>query len=444
MQGEWRGDFTRDSFNSFRHFSRVLMQQGRVQIDADWNEQTAILLHYLQTLAAELIGEHGGTGFEIIPVKDANNILTGFTISSGHYYVNGILCENDDRNGNEIALPYTAQSDYPVDASQKLPDFPFLIYLDVWERHISAIEDDSIREVALNGGDTATRAKVIWQVKVTDKLNASPENIDDEWKKLTTQWQLNRCKLKARSKQASDSTSPCVIAPTSGYQGFENQLYRVEIHQGGTVASGATFKWSRENGAIAFSILERQGNIVTVSSAGSDTLLGLSKGQWVELLDDRHELLGIPGALVQIMNIEGQTVTIDPKKIKDLPNLDPDGHPKLRRWDYRAQDPKNGGAALSEADNAIPIKEGTDEQNWLLLEDGISIQFQPNATYRTGDYWLIPARIATGNIVWETDPVSQQPAALPPHGVEHHYAPLAAFFSADSTDKRKPIRSLTS
>jgi hypothetical protein len=38
MQGEYRGDFTRDTFNPLKNFSRVLMQQGRVQLDADWNE----------------------------------------------------------------------------------------------------------------------------------------------------------------------------------------------------------------------------------------------------------------------------------------------------------------------------------------------------------------------------------------------------------------------
>jgi hypothetical protein len=44
-----KGDFSRDSFDPVKHFSRVLQQQGRVQLDADWNEQAAILLHYLRT-----------------------------------------------------------------------------------------------------------------------------------------------------------------------------------------------------------------------------------------------------------------------------------------------------------------------------------------------------------------------------------------------------------
>jgi len=55
-----KGDFSRVTFDVTKHFSRVLMQQGRVQLDADWNEQTAILLHFLQSLAEDLIGEHGG------------------------------------------------------------------------------------------------------------------------------------------------------------------------------------------------------------------------------------------------------------------------------------------------------------------------------------------------------------------------------------------------
>ena len=53
MQGEFRGDFTRDTYNPSKQFLRVFMQQGRVQLDADWNEQVSILLNYLQTLATD-------------------------------------------------------------------------------------------------------------------------------------------------------------------------------------------------------------------------------------------------------------------------------------------------------------------------------------------------------------------------------------------------------
>ena len=53
-----------------------------------------------------------------------------------------------------------------------------MVYLDVWERHITALEDDDIREKALGGPDTATRTKVVWQVKIDDgKDTARPHSV---------------------------------------------------------------------------------------------------------------------------------------------------------------------------------------------------------------------------------------------------------------------------
>ena len=101
-----KGDFSRLTFDPRKNFSSVLMQQGRVQLDADWNEQGAILLHYVRTLAADLIGPHGGPGdgFKIEPYRDPDD----FVILPGHYYVAGFLCEN------EGPLAYTGQPDCPL------------------------------------------------------------------------------------------------------------------------------------------------------------------------------------------------------------------------------------------------------------------------------------------------------------------------------------------
>ena len=119
-------------------------------------------------------------------------------------------------------------------------------------------------------------------------------------------------------------------------------------------------------------------------------------------------------------------------------------HPLLRRWDQTAGDPAEGGLTL-DIDNAAFVQEGV----WLTLEDGVQIRFQPadpvqspSSTaapsvnqYLTGDYWLIPARAATGDVEWpkvtdaqgspETDAEGNtMPVALPPHGITHYYAPL--------------------
>src|SRR5260370_33286715 len=93
-----KADLTRDTFHPLKHYARVLTQQGRVQLDADMNEQAAILLRYLHTLAADLIGPAGGPkdnwGFNISRLTPTPTPLD-FQIAFGNYYVNGLLCQAD-------------------------------------------------------------------------------------------------------------------------------------------------------------------------------------------------------------------------------------------------------------------------------------------------------------------------------------------------------------
>lgn len=160
-----KGDFSRDTFDSAKRYSRVLLQQGRVQLDSDWNEAGSISAHYLRCLAADLIGSHGGPGggFKITRIAaGARRPLADLGIGAGHYYVTGQLCENA---ADEVT--YYSQRDYPVGKeTEPLPRPPFLVYLDVWERHITAVEDSNLRETALGGSDTCTRAQVVWQIKL--------------------------------------------------------------------------------------------------------------------------------------------------------------------------------------------------------------------------------------------------------------------------------------
>ena len=54
-----KGDFTRVTFRPRNHYSGVLQQQGRVQLDADWNEQVAIDAYVERTTTRDLIGGCG-------------------------------------------------------------------------------------------------------------------------------------------------------------------------------------------------------------------------------------------------------------------------------------------------------------------------------------------------------------------------------------------------
>ena len=53
------GDFSRLTFDPSKHYSSVLLQQGRVQLDADGNEQASLGLHYLRAFIADIIGSGG-------------------------------------------------------------------------------------------------------------------------------------------------------------------------------------------------------------------------------------------------------------------------------------------------------------------------------------------------------------------------------------------------
>jgi hypothetical protein len=463
-----KSDLSRDTFDGAKHFTRVLMQQGRVTLDADQNEQVAILLHYLWTLAADVIGPYGGPatggGFTLAPLQDKEGI---FTIGEGRYYVDGLLVENNKE------CVYTSQPDYPLPDDDPLLQTgkqrslgSFLAYLDVWERHVTPVEDAAIREVALGGPDTCNRAKVVWQLKVApaasqggtgrtkatevkarrtraekalaketdpearEKIEAEIKAIDAELEKLEGNGRTG-CKkaldgiptvssgrLAAQLDPGQAPPDPCVMAPDSKYRGAENQLYRVEIHDPGE-AGVATFKWSRDNGSLVTAWLSTAGNDLVVANSR-----GFKAGNWVELSDETLDLQGKPGILVKLTKVEPGLLSMDPASVPANADLDPSkaAFPKVRRWDQVA----TGDIEL--VDGAVRVQGPLPSAriNWIDLEDGIQVRFTAGdqVTYRTGDYWLIPARVATGTIDWPDLRTPPGESEQPPHGVVHHYAPL--------------------
>jgi Family of unknown function (DUF6519) len=431
-----KGDFSRDTFKPERHYARVLMQQGRVQIDADWNEQASILLHHLRTMAMDVIGLHGGPianpGFEIVTAKtdlkrfgepEQQNLKvllsnSPFVIHKGRYYVNGLLCENET-NLAGIQQPDHPEAKLEFDTLNK--DQNILFYLDAWEHHVTALEDEFIREDALGGPDTATRARIVWQVRPVATQDTFADFTDQAWTNWFTSLEGNRPQLKARTAPGPVSTDPCTIAPESQYRGPENQLYRVEIHQGSSEpkdpSKPVTFKFSRENGSILTSILpESSTDRLEVMSTR-----GFAAHDWIELLGDEHELERKPGPLVQVLRVDDGALVI--QGLTDITNFS-----KVRRWDQVAsKDQKLVDGAIAINDQA---------ETWIKLENSIEVQFNPGlkANYRTGDYWLIPARVIGGEIEWPMEVVGGGPMSLEPHGVKHYFAPLALLQTIDGVE----------
>jgi hypothetical protein len=435
-----KGDFTRETFRARRHYWGVLRQQGRVDVDADWNEQVRIARHHQVSRTRDLVGEAGGpqegAGFELS--VDSTGRLT---IGAGRYYVAGVLCENEE----EVA--FASQPD--ADPTASLPGSAglHLGYLDVWDRHITAHLDPPIRETALGGPDTATRGATVWQVRsaplagasaaltaAINALAAARAAGDPEAERQALQairniaraalcaapldplggsLEPNTATMGARaSPDAGGPADPCRFEPQRGYRRLENRLYRVEIHRGGTRAQ-ATYKWSRDNGSLAFSIEEFvASNRVRVRRLGFDSVRSLRRDDWIEIVSDDDERAGRPGTMVRITNEPDQA-----ERILELSGTVPSRplteHPVVRRWDMT---PDTGLAQPRTV--------------WTELEDGIQIRFDGDL-FHTGDHWLIPARTNTADVEWPPLPrfpgelVAGAPQQLPPFGIERRRAQLA-------------------
>lgn len=434
-----QGDFTRLTFDRSKHYSSVLNQQGRVALDADWNEQVAIEHYDARTTRQDVIGLCGGPQ----GVDAAGDPLAGFNVTTdgaalsvtkGRYYVDGILAEK------ETTTLITAQPDFPVASlaqvaglapNATLPAGAYIAYLDVWERHITALEDTSIREVALGGPDTATRSQVMAQVKL---LRVGDAGVAFDCATQSAAWDAltaaSSGQLEAQAEPDDPSESACVAPAKAGYRGLENQLYRVEVHRI-VSATRIGVKWSRENASIVVGWTGQDNldpNKLTVSSTGRDAVLGLAANQWIELTDDAREQRGESGLLVKIVKAEGNALTIDSGG-QTVAYSDFAANPKIRRWDMPA--------------DVGEIVVTTGAVAWTEMESGVQIRLKAGV-FHPGDYWLIPARTVKADIEWpRTNGGAPQPIPQPPAGVKHHYCRLAIFdFTGETWTKRSDCRTL--
>ncbi|WP_448612089.1 DUF6519 domain-containing protein [Geodermatophilus sp. URMC 60] len=478
-----KGDFTRFSHQPPRQYAGVLMQQGRVTLDADWNEQFDIDDHRWRAQTIDTIGRAcapvDNAGFDLTPTPDGRDLLIG----PGRIYVDGILVElpegtatgvvsvdgatlvlrhltpdgrpfaagqwvavhsgsagepelrtvarietvvteasqlvlSEDAGGHadrssvtvRRLTTYRTQPHFPADAAEPFGESfdpqawvgsTHLFYLDVWRRHVTAIEDPALREVALGGPDTATRVQTVWALRILRNAEGAPVDASGigcadphpAWRALTAP---STALMSARAEAAPDPDDPCAIQPAAGYRGLENRLYRIEIHEPGPLGT-ATFKWSRDNGSILSTIVAFESSKkIRVHSLGKDAVLRFGADDRVEVLSNESELSGRTGTMVSVVgppDEDERIITLD----KDVSVYADHTAPRVRRWDH-------GGTELAT------------DSNWTGLEDGIQVRFGAGP-FRTGDHWVIPARVATGDVEGFVD--------APRRGIEHHFARLA-------------------
>lgn len=404
------GDYTRFTFDRRDRYSGVLMQQGRVQLDSDWNEEIDIERNRTRVLTLDSFGPFG------IPQLTTPNAFTlgliagppaDLSIVPGRIYVGGILAELfPGENATYLNQPF-------LPTPPALPAGDSVVYLDVWDREVTYIEDPGLLDPALGGADTATRNQTVWQLKVTARPNATcdmPVGEAPSAGQLTTQ---------ANAPPAPDD--PCILPPIAGYRGLENRLYRVEVHVPGPLGT-ARFKWSRDNGSIVSAVtaigVSGGQTTLTVNRIGRDKVLRFRVGDWVTVTDDHRELMAEAGEMALIVNIDeaARQIVLD----RALPTGANRAfganaaqiaarHTRVQRWDQTA------------ASNAIDANGLIATSVLVDIEDGVQVQFGTSpatGSFRIGDYWVFAARTANA---W-VEPLNN----APPRGIEHHYVQLAA------------------
>lgn len=387
---------SRDSFAPDQRYAGVFQQQGRMILDADWNElallQNSRLVDALRDAIAGGAPRVGGLRLYADPAGSST-----IRLQPGVLYVKGVPALMP---GSE-PIPITKQPDYPLNAT--FSGVSLKLYADVWDRCVTALERPELMDPALHGADTATRSQTLLQVKWCP---AAQDPLDPAFNPSQGNAPVS---LKLRKINSdSDLCNPCAIQVQVDDR-LGNYLFRVEVHDVDLAAQTVTLKWSRDNGAEA--------------AAVDELPTGFNQGDWVwEFFDqDTERLLGLhfaPNPLKLRGLLKDSCVT-------PLGDNEPKTH--VRQWDGYGTFKLDTGALVAGRDRGVDLFTGVpaNPAHGRAFVDGDALEVSLEALtlrlgfqgqqFVPGDYWQATVREAvqaSGDVVL---------ASGLPRGVRHHY-----------------------
>jgi len=431
-------DLSRIRHNPLLDWAGVDLKQGGVLLDADANELVAVLDRRLRALASDVLGR--GTVSQTTPNAFQLSLVAGaLSIGRGRLYVDGLLAEChgggaaqwDTLLAENIGAAPVAYTDQPyLPQPPALPETGrHLVYLDVWQREVTHVEDPSLVEIAI-GVETSSRTQTAWQVRVLgeDAGNASCASPDADLPGWAALIAPSDGRLTTGTFEVPPVDDSCELPPSGGFRGAESHLYRVEIHAPGTAGGGASFKWSRENASVASRVASLiSATELELDSLGRDDVLSFQDGDWVEIGDDVREFALQAGEMRRItVDVANRRISFAPAlPAAMLPAAFPDSdfparrNLRVKRWEQRGRIFRTGvgGTTVQVQDLDAPGSNGLigvpTAATTLLLEDGVTVRFGSGSIgFRAGDFWVFAARTADTSVE-----ILDQ---APPRGVHHH------------------------
>ena len=275
------GDFSRRTFDRADGYRAVLLQQGRVLLDADWNEQAEITAHHDEVRTRDVVGRSGGPAPDAAATGPAGRSpcrrgrhgagrprirdRRGTTLRdhprpllrrrrarrerlagrcrcrtrSGGRWPTSPTCRHRPRRGRRPGVPEPDAADGDR----------YALYLDVWQHHVTVDED------AVAAGAGARRpghhhpGADVWQVR----LARLAETMTDVLPTCTRARRARPGRRGGWSPRWSRPSRPPTRAgspPPAATERLENQLYRVQVHDASDVRrTRGTFLWSRTTAA---------------------------------------------------------------------------------------------------------------------------------------------------------------------------------------------------
>jgi hypothetical protein len=389
-------DRARRSFDADQQYRAVVMQQGRVFVEADWNENQEILGETVRAETLDIVGPSGtpddGYAISFPNPLPANWIPFDFAIKHGTMYVGGL----------RVFLPtdatYFIQPDwidpdqpYWVNPDQPSPGSPSneIIYLLLAEQEVSAVEDSALRDVAFGGPDTAQRLRLLQRIA---RQSTGAATCDAAFSDVVKAWAANGLTFDTASMQlksgaslkvsldaASAPPDPCQPSGQGGYLGAENQLIRVQV------AAPGELLWGFDNASFLYQVqVDPDLKTLTLQSRPVDAFHQPRKDQYVEVLRSAarlHNGAYVAEATGEVQKLAEAYHSDTGKVVLNQPlsssvYLDAKKTPRvfLRVWEEQ-----------------LDFTSGTPV---TLGHTGLQVTLQ-GGPFPIGDYWLIAARPRT-------------------------------------------------
>ena len=398
-------DRARVTYDPSRRYHGVVAQQGRVSLEADWNEAQAISREQSETRSLDLVGPAGSPdrGYRIEPVLTDEGSATGdLRVHRGTAHVGGQRVSLGDDILCSSQPDWQDHAGDPLWLDPAIPGQPHeLVYLMLREQEVSAVEDPALRDVALGGPDTSQRLRILQRII---RYPTAAPTWEDAWAQLIGQrWESRGFRLDSgRRRLEASARLQAMGHPAEGeeqpvrhgtYLGPNNQLIRVQISH--LDDDGVPFLvWGYDNASFMYQ-LSRIGpgtapdtTALELATAPVDAYHQPTENQAVEVLRSAASLTrddfiaaaaGEVAAVTQAYDPDTQTVVIG----KELPpEYDPAQGPLfLRVWkeEFRC----NPGQEHELGNTGIRVR--------LTGPDNA-----PPGSFQAGSYWMIAVRPAVG------------------------------------------------